>query len=122
MTGWHLERTTLQGGLWQGRLSGPAGAASPELVVTWQGEIVASAEVTAKSDGRWSVVFPVPQAVIANGTQTLLVGPPGASPLFAETFVFGDPLEADLRAEVSMLRAELDLLKRAFRRHCTEGD
>jgi hypothetical protein len=30
------------------------------------------------------------------------------------------PLEEDIRAEVSLLRAELDLLKRAFRRHCAE--
>ncbi|MFZ5749697.1 MAG: hypothetical protein ACOY5U_01375 [Pseudomonadota bacterium] len=34
----------------------------------------------------------------------------------------GAPVEADLRAEVELLRAELDLLKRAFRRHCAETE
>jgi hypothetical protein len=29
-------------------------------------------------------------------------------------------LDEDIRAEVDLLRAELDLLKRAFRRHCSE--
>jgi hypothetical protein len=29
-------------------------------------------------------------------------------------------MEDDLRAEVDLLRAELDMLKRAFRRHCLE--
>ena len=32
----------------------------------------------------------------------------------------GDLLDHDLRAEISLLRAELDMLKRAFRRHCAE--
>jgi hypothetical protein len=32
----------------------------------------------------------------------------------------GEVLSDDFRSEVSLLRAELDLLKRAFRRHCLE--
>jgi hypothetical protein len=36
------------------------------------------------------------------------------------TVIVGVPLEEDLRAEISLLRAELDLLKRSFQRHCTE--
>ena len=36
------------------------------------------------------------------------------------TLIAGEALGDDLRAEVSLLRAELDMLKRAFRRHCLE--
>ena len=36
------------------------------------------------------------------------------------TIITGVPMEDDLRAEVDLLRAELDMLKRAFRRHCVE--
>jgi hypothetical protein len=36
------------------------------------------------------------------------------------TIITGEPLEDDIRAEVELLRAELDMLKRAFRRHCVE--
>ena len=36
------------------------------------------------------------------------------------TVIAGVPLDEDVRAEISLLRAELDLLKRAFRRHCAE--
>ncbi len=122
MADWILERLRMTGGVWEGGLSGPPDRPPPELVVTWQGRDVAEAEVRPDGDGRWRVVFRVPEAAIADGTQTVLVGPRGGPPLCAETFVFGDPLEADLRAEISMLRAELDLLKRAFRRHCAEGD
>ena len=34
--------------------------------------------------------------------------------------VAGEALAHDLRAEIDLLRAELDMLKRAFRRHCLE--
>ena len=34
--------------------------------------------------------------------------------------IAGEAVSDDLRAEVELLRAELDMLKRAFRRHCLE--
>lgn len=37
------------------------------------------------------------------------------------TLVAGQALEEDIRAELNLLRAELDLLKRAFQRHCRES-
>ena len=36
------------------------------------------------------------------------------------TIVTGVAMEDDVRAEIDLLRAELDMLKRAFRRHCLE--
>ena len=39
----------------------------------------------------------------------------------ASITLIGDEVTGpDLRAEVDLLRAELDMLKRAFRRHCVE--
>jgi hypothetical protein len=35
-------------------------------------------------------------------------------------FLAGDALSEDIRAEMDLLRDELDMLKRAFRRHCVE--
>ena len=34
--------------------------------------------------------------------------------------ITGEPVEDDLRGEIDLLRAELDMLKRAFRRHCID--
>ena len=34
--------------------------------------------------------------------------------------LFGEVLAEDIRAEMGLLREELDLLKSAFRRHCVE--
>jgi len=36
------------------------------------------------------------------------------------TVIAGEALGDDIRAEMDLLRAELDMLKRAFRRHCLE--
>jgi len=75
-----------------------------------------------EGEGRWTVTFRLPPALMTDGAQTLAIGPRGGDPLCLETFAFGDPLEADLRAELSALRTEFDLLKGAFRRHLAEGD
>jgi len=122
MTEWHLERLRMTGGVWEGRLSGPANAVPPDLAVTWLGAEVACAQTTREVEGGWAVEVRIPTEVLADGVQTILIGPRGKEALCSETFVFGDPLADDIRSEVSLLRAELDLLKRAFRRHCAEGE
>ena len=53
--------------------------------------------------------------------QTLLVTDPETdTKLTLITLMAGEVLGDDLRVEVDLLRAELDMLKRAFRRHCLE--
>ena len=60
-------------------------------------------------------------AALAEGTQTFLFRLAGSEETLAQfTIVTGVALEDDIRAEVDLLRAELDMLKRAFRRHCVE--
>jgi len=36
------------------------------------------------------------------------------------SIISGTPLDDDIRVEMDLLRAELDMLKKAFRRHCLE--
>lgn len=117
---WCLVPVRILGGVWEGRLSGPGGTAPPEIAVWWRGEEVARAEIGPEVQGVFPVRFEIPVKIVADGTQTLLVGQPGKAPLCKASFCFGDVLEDDLSAEVSSLRAELDLLKKAFRRHCVE--
>ena len=63
----------------------------------------------------------VPAAAIADGLQTLLVVDRASGATLASITLIGDEVTGpDLRAEVDLLRAELDMLKRAFRRHCVE--
>ena len=44
----------------------------------------------------------------------------GGTKLGHFSIIAGEALGEDLHAEVELLRAELDMLKRAFRRHCLE--
>lgn len=121
-SGWTLVRLRLAGGIWEGRLTGPAGAEPPPLAAMWSGAEIALPHVTPDGDGAWRVTLRLPPAIMTDGAQTLVLGPRDGDPLCLETLAFGDPLEADLRAELAALRTELDVLKRAFRRHLADGD
>jgi hypothetical protein len=118
---WTLTRLRLAAGTWEGRLTGPAGAEPPALIAIWRGEEIGSPNLSADGPGAWKATLILPAALIADGTHTLAIGPRGGDPLCLETFAFGDPLESDLRAELSALRTEVEVLKRALRRHLAEG-
>ena len=45
---------------------------------------------------------------------------PGGTVLDRITLMAGAALDEDIRAEIALLRDELELLKSAFRRHCAE--
>ena len=64
---------------------------------------------------------PIPPDAIADGVQTLLIIDASRKEQIGHiTLLAGDVLGDDIRAEMDLLRAELDMLKRAFRRHCLE--
>jgi hypothetical protein len=92
----------------------------PSIAVTHQDRSVEGIELTA-SDVGWVLRIPIPSQAIADGVQTLLIVDTASDQcLDSIIFVAGDPLAEDIRAEIDLLRAELDMLKRAFRRHCLE--
>jgi hypothetical protein len=122
MTDWTLVRLRLAAGLWEGRLSGPAGVAPPPLAATLAGTEVAPPQVAPDGEGTWTVTLHLPPSILTEGTQVLAIGPRGGEALCREPFAFGDTLEADLRAELAALRTDLEILKRAFRRHLADGD
>ena len=113
-----LTPTRLAGGVWEGVLR--AGA-EPRLSVTHEGREVAGVGVAADGPGAWAVRVPVPAEAIADGVQTFVISDAVTGAVLGHfAVVAGDALALDLRAEIDLLRAELDLLKRAFRRHCLE--
>lgn len=71
--------------------------------------------------GAWLAKFDVPRETISDGVHTiLLLDAETAETLGSLPMVIGEPLAEEQIAEIHLLRAELDMLKRAFRRHCTE--
>lgn len=117
-----LTKTKLQQGRWEGILSGATASSAPKLSVTHQGTQVQDVSVTEISDtNTFAVAIAIPAEAIADGMQTLLVQDASDDTKLATiTLMAGEALGDDLQVEVDLLRAELDMLKRAFRRHCLE--
>ncbi len=123
MTELSLVKTRIQGGIWEGVLTGASGDTAPDLQVTHLGQRAGSAAVMADPDraGAWHVKVAIPPDLLSDGVQTFLISDAADGETLASfTIVTGEPLEDDIRGELELLRAELDLLKRAFRRHCVE--
>ena len=64
---------------------------------------------------------PIPAELLSDGVQTFLIrDTDSGETLESFSILAGEALADDIRAEVELLREELDMLKRAFRRHCLE--
>ncbi|MFN6978331.1 MAG: hypothetical protein ACK4OP_09420 [Gemmobacter sp.] len=116
-----LTATRVRAGVWEAVLSG-AGDTPPAVTVEHDGRTVTGVSLSPLPDaaGSYALRVPIPAEAVADGVQTIVVHAGEGGVLGHVAIVAGAALEADLRAEVELLRAELDLLKRAFRRHCVE--
>lgn len=108
-------------GIWEGRVTGaPADGSRPEISVLYLDQPLEGVALAATGTaGEWDLKVPVPQHALADGVQSFLITS-GGERLASFALIAGDTASDDLRAEVELLRAELDMLKRAFRRHCLE--
>ncbi len=116
-----LTKTRIRAGIWEGVLRGQT--TPPSLEVVLQGHIIPGVSQTAIPDrpGEWAIRVPIAPEHLSEGVQTYLIRDAGGSEALAHfTVITGVAMEDDLRAEVDLLRQELDMLKRAFRRHCLE--
>lgn len=116
-----LTKTRIRAGVWEGVLTGaPARPALEVLHLEQKLPGVSLAEVPGR-EGEWSVRVPVPASLLSEGVQTFLIRDAATGMTLNHfTIITGVAMEDDMRAEVDLLRAELDMLKRAFRRHCLE--
>ncbi len=118
-----LTKTRLYEGVWEGVLTYDGeGNAQPRIEVTHLQEVIDGVEVTENAQaGNWIVRVPIPANLIADGVQTFLIHDAKSDTVLDSfTLMSGDVLAYDIRGEVALLREELDMLKRAFRRHCLE--
>ncbi|SEN33050.1 hypothetical protein SAMN04488003_11373 [Loktanella fryxellensis] len=121
MTDLILTKTRMTDGVWNGVLTGHVGDTALRLVLTHHGDVCPGPTVTVLADGTWAVAAPVPAARLADGVQTFIISDAASDTVLASfAFLTGDALAEDIRAEMDLLRDELDMLKRAFRRHCAE--
>ncbi len=122
MTPFILTKTRFSEGTWEGVLTTPLkGEVSPEIECTHLEQPLDGVSVEKTGPGEWLVQVPVPANLIGDGAQTFLIRDhQSGETLQVISLIAGDALAEDIRAEMDLLRAELDMLKRAFRRHCLE--
>lgn len=119
-----LTPTRLRAGIWEGELRSPDGRATlPAITVTLRDQPIETVRITPVegATGRWLVRVLIPSEHLNDGVQTFLIrNHDSGATLGSFSIVAGEALDADLRSEIALLRAELDMLKQAFRRHCRE--
>lgn len=119
----------VRGGVWTGRLT--ATEAPARVCVTSRGEVVAEARLSEAGGNGWDVRVDLPAAVIGEGVTSLVMVAcdsaagepvdPSSTRLARLNLAAGKALDDDLDAEIAMLRSEVELLKREFRRFATRG-
>lgn len=116
-----LTKTRIRAGVWEGVLTGATTAPALQVVLN-DAELpgVSITPIDARP-GEHAVRVPIPAEALSDGVQTFVIRDPLTGAKLAHfTVITGVAMEDDIRAEVDLLRAELDMLKRAFRRHCLE--
>ncbi|MDT8326949.1 MAG: hypothetical protein RQ750_06115 [Roseovarius sp.] len=118
-----LTKTRLFEGVWEGVLTFEGeGNFQPRIEVMHLLQPLPGVEVIEKPEEKiWVVRVPVPPSAIADGVQTFVIRDARSHEVLDSfSLLSGDVLSYDIRSEIALLREELDLLKRAFRRHCLE--
>lgn len=118
-----LTKTRLFEGVWEGVLRGSReGASQPKLTVSHQDKpVLGHTLVEGEGAGEWKLRVPVPVELLSDGVQSFVISDVDSGDVLASFAILaGEAMADDIRAEVALLREELDMLKRAFRRHCVE--
>lgn len=124
MTDYTLTKTRIQAGIYEGVLkSNSDNALHPEITCVHLerevGDLVLNDDPSLGQT--WHLKIHLPADVLTDGIQTFLImDKTTEETLDSFTIITGEPLNEDLQAEVDLLRSELDMLKKAFRRHCVE--
>lgn len=117
-----VTKIRLFNGAWEGIITGAGDqGAQPDIQVLYLDKPVAGVKLAEdREQGHWTIRIPIPPEAVSDGVQTFLICTSDNQKLADFTLIAGEAMADDVRAEVDLLRAELDMLKRAFRRHCLE--
>ena len=114
-----LDKIDFSNGIWRGLLTVAQGSTTPELRVELNGTLIADTTITdVPSECEWIINIPIPRHAIGDGVYTFTIFiDDDKVPIASFCMTAGRAMEYDLQAEVALLREELEILQRAFRRH-----
>ena len=118
-----LTKIRLVGGRYEGILD--AGDETPIIEAIHMERVVGIAKLTPSDEGpgRFQVDFELPVSVLSDGVQVVSLRTADEGDVLDRiTLMAGQALDEDIRAEVALMRDELEMLKVAFRRHCAETE
>ncbi len=118
-----LTKIRIKEGAWEGELIVTGEGVQPQVEVRHLDKPLENVILRENSanPGHFALRVPIPADLLADGVQTFVISDlENGAKLASFTIITGQPIEDDIRAEMDLLRAELDMLKRAFRRHCVE--
>lgn len=110
-------------GVWTGLLVGAEkDAKAPALEAIHEGAVLGGLELTPRPNmaGAWDVRLTLGAGFVQDGSSSVVFRL-SEETLGAFTVQAGPVREGDMAAELSVLRAELDMLKRAFRAHMRDA-
>ncbi|WP_171132762.1 MULTISPECIES: hypothetical protein [unclassified Ruegeria] len=108
----------LNNGVWEGRLTSDA---PPEVEILYCGKTLTDFELT-QDGAEWVLQLTVPTETLSDGVHTILIQNAATHEKLGDiTIIAGQPADDSLLAELSLLRAEVDLLKRVVRRLHVSG-
>ncbi|MCR9110620.1 hypothetical protein [Marivita sp. XM-24bin2] len=123
MTAYSLSKSRFFEGVWEGVIAGDTDESpTPHIEVRVHDKTISGVTLDPLPDpGSWLLKVPVPTNLLADGVHTFMISESElGQALGSFSIIAGDAAGEDIRAEMSLLRAELDMLKRSFRRHCRE--
>ncbi|WP_370271719.1 hypothetical protein [Pseudooceanicola nitratireducens] len=116
-----VTRTRLNNGRYEGVISDVPEGIRPGVAARFRDKGIEDLSISPAGDGTWRLTFDVPVSAIGDGVQTItIVEANTGDVLDSLAIIAGDTADETIQAELALLREELDLLKRAFRRHCVE--
>ncbi len=119
MSEMRLAKAAIREGVWRGELHGAE--AMPEVVVSHLNAPLEGVQIREAGEGVYALEVPIPVELLSDGVQSFVVTDARSEARLGHfTIITGQPADDDLRGEIELLRAELDMLKSAFRRHCLE--
>jgi hypothetical protein len=120
-----LVESHVHAGVWHGVIvSEPPGPMESGFEVSHLGKALSGFHISPAEDGngRWRLSVAIPAEVLCDGVQVFLLRNLDSGEIVGHfSILTGEAIAQDALAEIELLRAELDLLKSAFRRHCLES-